>query len=58
MSMKNSNDTIGNRTHDLLACSAVPESTASPSASTEMSTRNISLGIKVAGSRADSFSTL
>jgi len=26
--MKNSNDTIGNRTHDLLACSAVPQPTA------------------------------
>jgi len=28
MSMKNSNKTIGNRTRDLLACSAVPEPTA------------------------------
>ena len=28
MSMKNSNDTIGNRTRDLPACSAVPQSTA------------------------------
>jgi len=28
MSMKNSNDTIGNRTRDLLACSAVPQPTA------------------------------
>jgi len=28
MSMKNSNDTIENRTHDLLACSAVPQTTA------------------------------
>jgi hypothetical protein len=25
MSMKNSNDTIGNRTRDLLACKAVPK---------------------------------
>ena len=25
--MKNSNDTIGNRTRDLLACSAVPQPT-------------------------------
>jgi hypothetical protein len=25
MSMKNSNDTIGNRTRDLTACSAVPQ---------------------------------
>ena len=27
-SMKNSSDTIGNQTHDLLACSAVPQRTA------------------------------
>jgi hypothetical protein len=27
MSMKNSNDTIGNRTRDLPACSAVPQPT-------------------------------
>ena len=32
MSMKNSNDTIGNRTRDLPACSAVPQPTASPRA--------------------------
>jgi hypothetical protein len=32
MSIKNSNDTIGNRTGDLLACSAVPQPTASPRA--------------------------
>jgi len=31
-SMKNSNDTIGNRTRDLAACSAVPQLTASPRA--------------------------
>jgi len=30
MSMKNSNDTIGNRTRDLPACSAVPQLTATP----------------------------
>jgi len=30
MSMKNSNDTIGNRTRDLPACSAVPQDTAEP----------------------------
>jgi len=29
-SMKNSNDTIGNWTHDLLVCSTVPQPTASP----------------------------
>jgi len=28
--MKNSNDTIGNRTRDLPACSAVPQQTAPP----------------------------
>jgi hypothetical protein len=28
--MKNSNDTIGNRTRDLPACSAVPQPTAQP----------------------------
>ena len=32
MSMKKSNDTIGNRTHDLPACSAVPQPTAPPRA--------------------------
>jgi hypothetical protein len=30
MSMKNSSDTIGNRTRDLPVCSAVPEPTAPP----------------------------
>jgi hypothetical protein len=30
MSMKNSHDTIGNRTRDLLVCSAVPQPTAPP----------------------------
>jgi hypothetical protein len=32
MSMKNSNNTIGNRTRDLLACRAVPQPTALPRA--------------------------
>ena len=32
MSMKKSNDTIGNRTRDLPACSAVPQPTAPPRA--------------------------
>jgi len=32
MSIKNSNDTIGNRTRDLPACSAVPQQTAPPRA--------------------------
>ena len=30
MSMKNSSDTIGNRTRDLPACSAVPQPTVPP----------------------------
>jgi hypothetical protein len=30
--MKNSNDTVGNRTRDLPACSAVPQPTAPPAA--------------------------
>jgi hypothetical protein len=32
MSMKNSNDTIGNQTRDLPACSTVPQPTAPPAA--------------------------
>jgi len=32
MSMKNSNNTIGDQTHDLPACSAVPQLTAPPRA--------------------------
>jgi hypothetical protein len=32
MSMKNSNDTIGNRSRDLPVCSAVPQPTAPPRA--------------------------
>jgi hypothetical protein len=32
VSMKNSNDTIGNQTCDLLACRAVPQLTAPPAA--------------------------
>ena len=32
MSMKNSSDTIGNRTRDLPTCSAVPQPTAPPRA--------------------------
>ena len=32
MSMKNSNETIGDRTRDLPACSAVPQPTVSPRA--------------------------
>jgi hypothetical protein len=35
MSMKNSSDTIGNRTRDLPACKTVPQPIALPRASTE-----------------------
>jgi len=35
MSMKNFNDTIGNRARDLPACSAVPQPTASRRAPTD-----------------------
>jgi len=35
MSMKNSNDTIGNRTPDIRTCSAVPQPTAPPRASSK-----------------------
>jgi hypothetical protein len=36
--MENSNDTIGNRTRNLPACSAVPQPTAAPRALTPRST--------------------
>jgi hypothetical protein len=36
MSMKNSNDTIGNRSLDLAVCSAVPQTNASPRASIDI----------------------
>jgi len=38
MPMKNSSDTIENRTRDLLACSAVPQSRVPPRASTSVTT--------------------
>jgi hypothetical protein len=41
VSMKNSNDTIGNRTRDLPACSTMPQPTASPGTPTEISAKNI-----------------
>ena len=37
MSMKNTNGTVGNRTRDLPACSAVPQPTAPPRASSLLS---------------------
>jgi hypothetical protein len=36
--MKNSSDTIGNRTRDIPACSTVPQPTASPRASVQRGT--------------------
>jgi len=47
--MKNANDTLENRTHDLPTCSVVPQPTALPRASTEVTTRDIYLGVKLAG---------
>jgi hypothetical protein len=37
MSMKNSNDIIGNRTHDLPACSSLPQPTGPPCAPDDIS---------------------
>ena len=42
MSMKNSNDTIGNRTRDLPDCSAVPQPTVPPRAQIRLRTFQIS----------------
>jgi len=36
MSLKNSNDTIGNRTRDIPACSAVPQPAAPPRSFTDV----------------------
>jgi len=41
MSMKNSSDTIGNRTSDLPACSAVPQPTAPPAACCPFQKRHV-----------------
>jgi hypothetical protein len=38
--MKNSNDTIGNRTRDLMVCSAVPRPTAPPHTLAQYRTRS------------------
>jgi hypothetical protein len=43
MSMKNSNDTIGNRNHHLLACSAVPQPTALPAACPHVITKDFQI---------------
>ena len=51
MSMKNSNDTIGNRTRDLPVCSAVPQPTAlrraSESEGTEQKNRNLIIAFQI-----------
>jgi hypothetical protein len=47
MSMKNSNDTIGNRTRDFPTCSAVPQPTAPPRASQFRSTNDNSKATQV-----------
>jgi uncharacterized membrane protein YeiB len=49
MSMKNSNDTSANRSCDLHVCSAVPPPLRTRVPQTEITTRNISWGIKTAG---------
>ena len=46
MSMKNSIDTIGNQTRDLPACSAVPQPTAPPRPSVDVSLIRIQSGPK------------
>ena len=48
--MKNSNDTIGNRTRDLPTCSAVPQPTAPPRAPCNGSTDVKSIGCKMEAS--------
>jgi len=45
MSMKNSNDTIGNRTRDLPGCSSVPQPTAPPRATSLLATTLNWIGI-------------
>ena len=51
MSMKNPNDTIGNRKCDLPTCSVAPQPTALQRAPTEMSTRSISCEVKATGAQ-------
>ena len=48
--MKNSNDTIGNQTYDLPACSAVPEPTAPPHASSVFKHQSIIYNDEICGS--------
>jgi len=53
MSMKNFNDTIGNRTRDLPACSALPQPIAPPRAPTKHSKGNKTVPGKVATTRTE-----
>jgi hypothetical protein len=47
MLMKNSKDTIGNRSHDLSACSAVPQTTAPlPLTIQEASSRDVNTNLQ------------
>jgi hypothetical protein len=46
MSMKNSDVTIGNRTHDIPACSTVPQPAATPHAPPVTSLRDDNEGIE------------
>ena len=48
MSMKNSNDTIGNRTLDLPACSAMPQPAATPRVPTLISKRGRDISCSIA----------
>ena len=52
MSMKNSNDTTGNRTRDLPACSSVPQPTAAPRAPMRKDKRRDK---KIGGKNIDDF---
>jgi len=45
MSMKNFSDTIGNRTHNLPACSSVPQPTAPPHTPTVTSKTVLRMGV-------------
>jgi len=49
MSIKTSNDTIGNRTRDLPACSAAPQPTAPPRAPPMLKTSRLMLVTIVTG---------
>jgi len=52
--MKNSNDTIGNRPRDFLACSAVPQPTAPPRAPVKYTVNFISSVLRREDAHSDS----